>query len=307
MIREYTFMKNTAVFTFIAVLFLCFLCVPVGAVVLEVTFKGLVATTNPTKNTLTVDHPLQYGCSYPVTGVPVCSYTPVNKSALTGTVPDAAAFTVFRNGDTVIATSLGGSGETWISLAKLYGSRPNEELVTDIVGDISKIPTQLIGNYALDSATVPDCSACSGTTCTAMSALVMVKSEGYGVLARTLLPGESFTYNGRNDGSSVTVTFVKGQALSSTCPGKTGMTGPQAISVYVVKVVPPISAAQTNIRTATTTRPDEALTPPSPQRPLPLTALTSSAVPATTKAGMMPHAAIGAIGLAGFVLVIRRK
>jgi hypothetical protein len=297
-------MKQTAVFTFIAVLFLCLICVPVGAVMLEVTVKGPVATINPTKNTLTVDHPLQYGCSYPATGVPVCSYTPINKSALTGTVPDAAAFTVFRNGDPVIATSLGGSGETWITLAKLYGSRPNEELVTDIVGDIGTIPTPLIGNYALDATTVPDCSACSGTMCTAMSTIVMVKSGGYGVLTRTLMPGESLTYSGRNDGSGVTVTFVKGQALSTTCPGKAGMTGPQAISVYVVKVVPPVSAAQTNIRTATTTRPDEALTP---LLSLPTTALTSSAVSATTKAGMMPHAAIGAIGLAGFVLVIRRK
>jgi len=297
-------MKQTGIFTFIAALFLCFICVPVGAVMLEVTVKGPVATINPTKNTLTVDHPLQYGCSYPPNGVPVCSYTPINKSALTGTVPDAAAFTVFRNGDTVIATSLGGSGETWITLAKLYGSRPNEELVTDIVGDIGTILTPLIGNYALDATTVPDCSACSGTTCTAMSAIVMVKSGGYGVLARTLMPGESLTYSGRNDGSGVTVTFVKGQALSTTCPGKAGMTGPQAISVYVVKVVPPVSAAQTNIRTATTTRPDEALTP---LLSLPTTALTSSGVPATTRAGMVPLAAIGAIGLAGFVLVIRRK
>jgi len=302
--RDYTIMKQTGVFTIIAALFLCFICVPVGAVMLEVTVKGPVATTNPAKNTLTVDHPLQYGCSYPATGVPVCSYSPINKSALTGTVPDAAAFTVFKNGDPVVATSVGGPGETWITLAKLYGSRPNEELVTDIVGDIGTIPTPLIGNYALDATTVPDCSVCSGTTCTAMSAIVMVKSEGYGILVRTLLPGESFTYSGRNDGSSVIVTFVKGQALSATCPGKAGVTGPQAISVYLVKVVPPVSAAQTNIRTATTTRPDEALTP---LLSLPTTAWTSPGVPATTKAGMVPLAAIGAIGFAGLALVMKRK
>jgi len=82
------------------------------------------------------------------------------------------------------------------------------------------------------------------------------------------------------------------------------VTGPQAISVYLVKVVPPVSAAQTNIRTATTTRPDEALTPLLSQ---PTTAWTSPGVPATTKAGMVPLAAIGAIGFAGLVLVIRRK
>jgi hypothetical protein len=268
---------------------------------LEVTVKGPVATIIPTKNTLTVENPLQYGCSYPATGVPVCSYTPINKSTLTGTVPDAAAFTVFNIGDPVVATSIGGPGEMWITLAKLFGSRPNEELVTDMVGDIGTIPTPFIGNYALDAITVPDCSACSGTTCTAMSATVKVKSDGNGVLERTLMPGESLSYSGRNDGSSVYVKFVKGQALSTTCPGTAGITGPQAISVYIVKVVPPISSAQINIRTATTTRPDEALTP------LPPTARTTTVVPTTTKAGMLPLAAIGAIGLAGIVLVKKRK
>jgi hypothetical protein len=297
-------MKRKAVFTLTAVLFLCIICIPVGAVMLEVTVKGPVATMSLTRNTLTVDHPLQYGCSYPATGQPICSYTPINRSALTGTVPDTAAFTVFKNGDPVVATSIGDPGDTWITLAKLFGSRPNEELVTDIVGDIATIPTPLIGNYALDATTVPDCSACSGTTCTAMSAIVMVKSEGNSVLTRILMPGESLTYNGRNDGSGVTVTFVKGQAVSTTCPGKAGLTGLQAISVYIVKVVPPISAAQKNIRTATTTRPDEALTP---LQSLPTTPWTSSAVPVTPKAGMVPLAAMGAIGVAGLVLQMRRK
>jgi hypothetical protein len=296
--RECSIMKQKGVFTLVAVLFLCLICVPVGAILLEVTVKGPVATINPPTNTLTINNPLQYGCSYPTTGVPVCSYTPINKSALTGTVPDAAAFTVFKVGDPVVATSVGGPGETWITLAKLFGSRPNEELVTDIVGDIGTIPTPLIGNYTLDATTVPNCSACAGTTCTATSATVIVKSEGNGVLERTLMPGESLNYSGRNDGSSVYVRFVKGQALSTTCPGKAGMTGPQAISVYVVKVVPPISSAQTNIRTATTTRPEEARTP------LPPTA--STPIP-TTKSGMLPLAAIGAIGLVGLILVMKRR
>ncbi len=120
-------MMQNGVCTFVAVLFLCFLCVPAGAVLLEVTVKGPVATISPTMNTLTIDNPLQYGCSYPATGVPICSYIPINKSALTGTVPDSVAFTVFNVGDPVIATSTGGPGETWITIAKLFGSRPNEE------------------------------------------------------------------------------------------------------------------------------------------------------------------------------------
>ena len=296
------FMKQTYLVVIVAVLFLCCMCVPVGAVIQQVTLKGTVATISQQKNTITLEHPQQYGCNYPAIGAPVCTYTPMSVEALTGTAPDAAAFSVFKTGDPVVATSLGGAGETWITLAKLFGSRPNEEFVTDIVGDMGTIPTPLIGNYALDATTVPDCSSCTGTTCTAMFANVKVMSEGKQVSGKALRPGESLNYNGRNDGSSVAVTFVRGQALSSTCPDKAGMTGLQAISVYVVKIVPPISAAQVDIRTATTTRPDEALTP------LPPSASTTSSTPIpTTKSGMRPFAAIGAIGLAGLILVMRKE
>ena len=297
-------MKQTYLVVIVAALFLCCMCVPVAAVIQEVTLKGAVATLSQPKNTITIEHPQQYGCTYPASGTPVCTYTPMSVEVLTGTVPDAAAFSVFKIGDPVVATSLGGTGDTWITLAKLYGSRPNEEYVTDIVGNIGTIPTPLIGNYALDATTVPDCSACTGTTCTATSANVKVMSEGKEVFAKILKPGESLAYNGRNDGSSVAVTFVKGQALSTSCPGKAGMTGPQAISVYVVNVVPPIGTAQVNIRTATTTRPDEALTQ---LTPLPQSAATPSKPVPTTKAGMLPLAAIGAIGLAGLVLVMRKE
>lgn len=294
-------MKKTCLFVIVAALFLCSICVPAGAVIQQVTLKGSIATLSPPTNTITIEHPRQYGCSYPASGSPVCTYTPMSVEVLTGTSPDNAAFSVFTNGDTVVATSIGGAGETWITLSKLFGSRPNEEMVTDIIGDPGTIPTPLIGNYAVDATTVPDCSSCTGTTCTAVSSNVKVMSEGKEVFSKTLTPGESFTYNGRNDGSSVAVTFVRGQALSATCPGKAGMTGPQAISVYVVNIVPPISAAQINIRTATTTRPDEALTPLPP-------AVSPSPMPIpTTKSGMLPLAAIGAIGLAGLVLATRKE
>jgi hypothetical protein len=297
-------MEQKHLLPFIVILVFCILLpVPVGAALLEVTVKGPVDTISPAKNTLTIENPLQYGCSYPATGLPVCSYIPINSSTLTGTVPDAAAFTVFNNGDPVIATSIGGPGETWITLAKLYGARPNEELVTDIVGDIRTIPAPFIGDYALDTSAAPDCSVCSGTTCSAASATVKVMSKGIGVLERTLLPGESLSYNGRNDGSSIYVRFVKGQALSTACPGMASVTGSQAVSVYIIKVVPPVSSAQTNIRTATTTRPDEALTP------FPPTILTNTQIPipTTPRAGILPLAGIGAIGLAGIVLAKKRR
>lgn len=82
---------------------------------------------------------------------------------------------------------------------------------------------------------------------------------------KTLTPEESFTYNGRNDGSAVMVKFISGKAAAQSCPGMSGMTGPQPRSVFVIEVTPPVGYGQVNIRTATTTRPEEALktVPPS--------------------------------------------
>ncbi|MEI8331222.1 MAG: hypothetical protein WCF90_06180 [Methanomicrobiales archaeon] len=301
-------MKKTSLVIIVAALFLCCMVVPVSAILQEVTLKGTIATLMPQKNTITIEHIQQYGCNYPVSGAPVCTYTPMSVEALTGTAPDASAYTIFSSGDPVIATSIGGVGETWITLAKLFGSRSNEEYVIDLVGDLGTIPTPFIGNYTLDETTVPDCSACSGTTCLATSANVKVLSGGKQVFGKALRPGESLIYNGRNDGSSVAVTFAKGQAMSTTCPDKNwtvDSAGPQAISVYIVKVVPPISAAQTNILTATTTRPDEALTPLATDT-TGTSAPVSSPVP-TPKAGMLPLAAIGSIALAGLVLVLIKE
>lgn len=288
-------------------LVLCLCVLPAAAVIQEVTLKGTVSTLSPQKNTITLENPRQYGCSYPATGAPVCTYAPMDTSVLTGTVPNSAAYSVFKTGDTAVATSLGGAGGTWITLAKLYGSRPNEEYVTDIVGDPGTVPTPLIGDYALDIVMNPDCSACTGTTCTAVSSDVRVKSSGKTVLDKPLLPRQTLTYNGRNDGSSVEVTFVNGQGSSTTCVGRTGMTGPQPVSVFVVHVVPPIGFGQTDIRTATTTRPDEALTP------LPVTTAETTAQPVATapaptaKSGSLPFAVIGALGIMALMLAARRR
>lgn len=283
----------------IAALALCCVIAPVSAVILEVTCKGEVSTVNPVKNTLTIKNPEQYGCEYPASGAPVCSWKPMSTSALTGTVPDAAAFAVFKGSETAVATSLGGEGERWITLAKLTSARPNEEFVTDLVGDPRTIAVPFIGDYAVETETVPDCTACTGTACTATEAKVTWKSAGKTVFERTLGPGESFMYNRRNDGSSVTVKFVSGQAAAQLCPGKGGMTGPQAVSVYVINVVPPISAQQVNIRTATTTRSEEALA---------MLPTTSAPAAAPTKSGaVIPSVAISALAILAFLWMRVRR
>lgn len=278
-----------------ALLFCCLL--PVSAVLLEVTCKGTVSTTDSAKKTITIKNPLQYGCEYPPTGPAVCTWKPMTEGTLTGTVPDAAVFSVFHGGENAVATSIGGAGGTWMTLAKIYGPKETEQLVTDIVGDPGTVPLPLIGNYVVETETVPDCAACTGTVCTAREAKVTVRSSGSTVAEKALAPGASFTYNGRNDGSSVMVTFVSGQAASQSCPGKAGMTGPQALSVFIVKVAPPVGYGQVDIRTATTTRPEEAL---------PSLSATPTPSPAPTKSGLLfPLAAVA--GLIVAVLIAGRK
>lgn len=284
-------MKRTTLITLlIPALVLCLCVLPVAAVIQEVTVKGTVSAISKDKNTLTIGNPLQYGCSYSSASAPVCSFNPMSDTSLTGSMPSDSANAIFSVGDTVVATSLGGAGGTWITIAKLYNALPAGEYVTDIVGDPGTIPTPLVGDYALDITTIPDCTACFGTTCTAATSHVNVLDSGTRVLEKTLEPRQALQYNGRNDGSSVEVTFVKGEASSETCSGgRVGMTGPQAVSVYIIRVVPPVGFDQQFQVTPTAAA-------PAPTTPVP-----------TTKSGSLPFAVIGAAGLGAALFAFRRQ
>jgi hypothetical protein len=283
-------MKRNTILTLLAsAIILCFCVLPAAAVIQEVTVKGTVSAISKDKNTLTIGNPLQYGCSYSSSSAPVCSFNTMSETSLTGSMPSESANAIFHVGDPVVATSLGGTGGTWITIAKLYNNQSAGEYVTDLVGDPGTIPTPFVGDYALDITTAPDCTTCYGTTCTAASSHVNVLASGSRVMEKTLSPRQVMLYNGRNDGSSVEVTFVEGEATSETCAGgRSGMTGPQAVSVYIIKVVPPIGFDQQFVET-----------------PVPTTVETT-AVP-TTKAGSLPLAAIGAAGLGAALLAYRRK
>ncbi|MGA2121146.1 MAG: hypothetical protein ABSG49_03780 [Methanoregula sp.] len=283
-------MKHITVITLITALVLCLCVLPAAAVIQEVTVKGTISAISKDNNTLTIENPLQYGCSYSSGSAPVCSFNTMSDTTLTGSMPSDSANTIFNVGDTVVATSLGGAGGTWITIAKLYNSLPAGEYVTGLVGDPGTIPTPLVGDYALDVTTASDCTTCFGTTCNAATSSVNVLSSGTRVLEKTLEPRQVLLYNGRNDGSSIEVTFVNGEGSSETCAGgRTGMTGPQPISVYIVKVVPPIGFDQQFLQTPTTV--------PTP---------VPTAVP-TTKSGSLPLAVIGAVGLGAALLTYRMK
>jgi len=277
-----------------AVLVLAACIIPAGAVVLEVTVKGTVSAVSPGNNAVTLASPSQYGCDYGNgTSAPVCSWTPLNISSVSGTVPDPSAFTVFAAGDQAVAVSLGGTGGTWTSLARLYGSGSSADKATDELGDIGSLPVSLMGDYAVQAGTVPDCSACAGTTCTAVSSNVTITSGKTAVAQQTLSPGQSLFFNGRNDASSVNVTFVLGQALSSSCPGKAGLVGGvQPVSDYIVHVVPPLSVTSANQGTGA-----------------PAAAGSSAPAAATTPRSALPFASLSILGLgvAGLGITGRRR
>lgn len=281
----------------ITLLVLCLCVLPAAAMIQEVTVSGSVSEHSRANNTLTIANPAKYGCSYPANGTPVCSYTPMESTTLTGTVPDASAFSVFNPGDPVVATSLGGAGGRWITIAKLYGTAP-DKTVTDIVGDPSKTDEPLAGGYSLVLSTKPDCTACSGTTCTATAANVSILDGKTLRSSGDLPPNGTSTYSGRNDGSSVTVTFIKGQASSSSCSEREIMiTGPQPVSVYIVHVVPPIGSAGQVTQTTSAT----------PSGTLPQVTMPADARPAPTKSGMLPFAAAGALALVAVLGISRRE
>ena len=188
-------------------------------------------------------------------------------------------------------------GGHWIAIAKLYGTAPDKSVI-DIVGDPSKIPIPLAGDYSLDLSPKPDCTACSGTTCVASTANISILDgkilTGWG----DLTPNGSSTYSGRNDGSSVTVTFLRGQASSASCSeGKIIMSGPQPISVYIVHVVPPIGSDVQAVQTPSA----------SPSGTPPQVTMPAAARPTPTKSGLLPVAAIGAIALVAVLGTFRRE
>lgn len=262
--------------TGVLVVLLALAC-PASAVLLEVTFKGEVTATDAASNSITVLADSQYGCAYE-NGTATCGWDAVTPVSLACTVPCAEVFDAIGVGDTVEATSIGGMGGELAAIGLLAETTDGELVATDLFGNPASLPVPLVGDYTVEYSTAPDCSQISGTTCPALSANVTVKSGDMTVFEQTLAPGETLTYNGRNDASSVAVTFVSGEASSADCPGMAGIVGPQAFSVFIVKVVPPIGF-ETATATATT----------------------------TAAAGSLPLACLGALGLVLLLLVAARK
>lgn len=293
--------KHVVLTVLIAVAVIILAAAPASAVVQEIVYRGTVASMNQSAGTITINAGYTYGCTF-ANGTSTCTWDKAVPENLTGTVPDPAVFTVLKQGDPVVATSMGGAGGTWIGVALVFPTPGIENwLATDIIGDPNSLPVSLAADYSFTYVANPECGNCTGSVCNALSTAITLNSTDRTVLEKTLSRGEKVVYNGRNDNSSVVITFVQGQGPAEKCPGKAGIVGMQPVSTFIIHVnqglaaPAPASATQKN-------QPSPAATAvvTAPSNPAPVTT-----VPTTKAAGsvFLPCCALGILGL----LVLARK
>jgi hypothetical protein len=269
----------------VSIILLSLAVTPSSAVLQELTYHGTLVSLDAVNNSIEIDATAQFGCAFE-NGTFDCTWNPVTPVRLKGTAPDPAVFSVFKPGDHVEATSMGGAGGNWIGIGLIFPTPGIENwYATDVIGDSAVITAPLVGGYEVFYETFPNCAECNGTICTAATANVSVTSNRTTVFEKVLKPGESFTYNGRNDNSSVMVTFVRGQASSSNCPNSTPLAGIQPISDFIIHAVPPMAAPATS------------------------TTVTGSGTgtPPTSKAPLAPLTVTGALFLAGITLLLTSR
>lgn len=191
---------------------------------------------------LTLEATHEWACTYGEEEV-VCGWSPIDPVELNGTVPAGAElqaeaiFSVVRNGSEVEAASVGLPGVSWAGIGALVPTPGIENwYATDLFGDPSILPAPLAAGYGISVHTIPDCDTCTGTICTAQSAVASISRHASVVWVPSLIPGEQFTYTDPDDNSALTVGFTTGEASAQMCPGAEGMAGPQPISVFEIHV-----------------------------------------------------------------------
>jgi hypothetical protein len=282
-------MRYLTISVLISALLLVSIAAPAGAVLQQFTYLGTVTALDPVSESVTIRADAEYGCIYPAGGgAPGCSFSAITPQELSGTSPDGIVFTRLTRGDRVVVSSLGSPGVEWVGIARVIAVSGTENWeATDIIGDPATIPVPLIADYGFSYETIPDCNTCTGAVCTALSVRVNLTSSGMSVVDRSMNTGQSFTYSGRNDNSSVEVLFMGGQAAALLCPEKTGMVGPQPVSTFIIHVNPPIGlVTQVPLSTMPTAEGIAAK-------------VTPGTTPAPTKSGFLPFGCIG-----GFMVLI---
>ncbi|MBP2134541.1 hypothetical protein J2128_002512 [Methanomicrobium sp. W14] len=254
--------KKSLVLLTTAFLVCLFAFQPASAVLQEINGMGTIVSVNQDENTIAIDSEYQFVTSYSGS-MPISEWIASTIIGnVTGTVPDDAAFETFSVGDPVRFIVLGGDGGTYLGIAKITNISA-DAVVTDIIGDPDRtVFRPLEGGYMLKTMSVPNCDECSGTTCTASSASVTIIKSSENITQTSLLPGDIYIYNTHNpDEYDISVEFVKGEGLSSTCQTATfqQISGPQTVSVYVIHITKGISDE--------TTVPTESTTPSATQSP----------------------------------------
>jgi hypothetical protein len=218
------------------------LVVPGSGALQEIAYRGTVTGLDQVNETVTIQVSHTWGCTFGNTTT--CEWDPIPEENLTGTVPVPEVFSVVSPGMTVEATSIGGPGGRWIGIGTLFPTPGIEYwFAQDLFGDPSVLPAPLMADFDLDIKTIPDCSECSATVCTARNALVNVSQIEGRNQEVDLLPGQTFTFSERNDNSSLTVTFLQGEASSSDCSVVEPLIGGiQPVSNFVVHVQPPVAS-----------------------------------------------------------------
>jgi len=263
--------------------------VPSSAVIAEIAYIGKVEDVTPTAETMVVNASGRLGLAFDQ-GAASLVVDPVRPVVLNGTVPGGAAgVAFFQTGTYSAVTVLGCDDGPWIAAGTLKQTPQGDLVITGLAGDPAAIPVPFVGNYTISLEEEPDCANATGTIAPAIAANVTLFADGREVYTERLLPGQNFTWNGRNDGSAVAVTFLSGEAPAQSCPGKAGMTGPQPISICIVNVTPPIGLMLSDpvLPVETPTVPADT-TPASPQ-----------------SAGLMPLTAL--IGLFAAAIILMRR
>ncbi len=220
-----------------AAILLLLIAAPVAAAVQEMTIAGKITNINTAKGTIEIyAEKMWNGVTW--TGVSVQF---VDEQKITGNVPSPEALAYLSVGDAVQATFTGvASQASWVTVSKVEGTDPAGKFLLASFGDPSRLVNPFKNNFKLVVDTAPDCSACSGSVCTAGSAYVKVTQGWNGKNYPSdlqMIPGERHVFTSPEGClQELSVTFVKGEASADLC-GSASTAGIQPFSVFIIEVV----------------------------------------------------------------------
>lgn len=230
-----------------ALLVILLMAAPASAVLLEESFMGTVSKIDQRANTLNIKADSSYSGE---------KWVPVAATILTGEVPDTLVFDSLKQGDAVQVTRIGGEGGSWIAIGKIGSVSLTEKYLTDSFGDPSRLISEFFEGYRVNFTTTPDCNTCAGTTCTALSAEVIITQKGGDVGTIFMTPGQTVLFKTPAENQyDLKITFVRGEASSASCERYGAMAGPQPISNFVIHEVKKGAVIPTETATESPTQP----------------------------------------------------